>query len=111
MLAAMVEEALVDCGYQVVSAARISKARQLIQEQAFHAAVLDINIGNDVVYPIAALLHERNIPFVFASSARPNTLPREYANRPMLQKPYRLHELMETVAALLEGRRPAAAIA
>jgi DNA-binding response OmpR family regulator len=110
LVAAMIEEALVDSGYQVVCASRVSHALQLIQEQTFQAAVLDINIGNDVVYPVAALLQERNIPFVFASSVRADTLPVEYATRPMLEKPFRLRHLLETVATLLEGQGPAAAV-
>ncbi|HEX8471410.1 MAG TPA: response regulator, partial [Brevundimonas sp.] len=60
---------LEDCGAEIVGpAGSVSLAIQLIaQEAPIDAAVLDVNLGRERVFPVAETLNLRNIPFVFAT--------------------------------------------
>src|SRR3712207_954447 len=43
--------------------------------QSIDAAVLDINLRGDAVYPVADALRGRKVPFVFATGYDPATIP------------------------------------
>ena len=45
----------------------VERALELVDEQKPDAAVLDINLAGEKVYPLADILSERQIPFVFAT--------------------------------------------
>ena len=51
------------------------------------AAILDINLGGEMVFPLADLLQERRIPFVFAMGYDEWAIPEPYATLPRLDKP------------------------
>jgi DNA-binding response OmpR family regulator len=65
------------------------------------AAVLDVNLGGVMSYPVARELEARGIPFLFASGYDDWAVPAEWQHIPRLQKPYDLRELPEAVAVLL----------
>lgn len=52
-------------------AVRIAPALQLAQTEPLDAAVLDIDIAGEMVWPVADELHRRNIPFLFPFSLPP----------------------------------------
>lgn len=89
MLPAMLlEVALVDAGHDARKAARLPKAMELAQAEHFDAAVLDVNLAGERVFPLAALLREQGVPFMFASGYGEAGLPAEYCDCLVLQKPY-----------------------
>lgn len=100
-LAQMVEDALVGAGYDVACATRVTDALELIEARPIQAAVLDINIGRDLVFPVAALLQQHQVPFVFASSWGKDVLPAAYSDRPVLQKPYKVSQIPSLVTTML----------
>lgn len=51
------------------------------------AGILDINLDGNFVYPIADVLTERNIPFVFVTGYAADTIEPRYNHIPVLQKP------------------------
>ena len=116
-IAAVVTEALLDAGYLVFDARRIGDALEMLQTQTIGAAILDINIGDELVFPIASVLDERGIPYLFASGADGSIIPSQYAHRPHLRKPYRVRDaiallvrvLSPSPAATLAGSPPSAA--
>ena len=56
-------------GCEVVGpAARIAVAVRLAQSESVDAAVLDINIAGDMVWPVAEVLRRRGVPFIFLSA-------------------------------------------
>jgi CheY-like chemotaxis protein len=66
------------------------------------AAVLDIQIGSEEVWPCARRLSERGIPFLFVSALcgiRP--LPAPFADRPYLGKPLDRTRLRDALRKLL----------
>jgi CheY-like chemotaxis protein len=81
-------------------AATVSEALDRIETgDDFDAAILDVNIGGDKVFPVADLLIRRGVPFVFSTGYGPADLAQRYPGRPLLHKPYR----PEALATVLEG--------
>jgi len=67
----------------------------------FDAAVLDVNLGGDRVYPVADALSRRNVPFVFVTGYGTGVLPYEYAERPRLGKPFKMADLIDTLSSVV----------
>ena len=103
-LAMMLEDILMDAGYDVRKAARLPAALQLVQNEPFDVAILDINLAGKEVCPVADALSHLGVPFLFTSGYGHNGVPAEYRQRPMLQKPYNVEYLQQTLSALLQAR-------
>jgi CheY-like chemotaxis protein len=76
-------------GCEVVGpAARLSPALELAQSEALDAAVLDINIAGEMIWPVAERLQARGIPYLFLSAyPGKNIVPLIFAAAPYLLKP------------------------
>lgn len=57
------------------------------------AALLDIDLGGDMAYPVADAFRERRIPFIFVSGFGRNGIRGDYADIPLLDKPIVMHRL------------------
>ncbi|MGY4515835.1 response regulator [Lysobacter sp. HA18] len=57
-------------------------------------AILDINLAGETVFPVAAALEARRIPFVFWTAYESWTLPSEFRDRPRLAKPSSAEEAL-----------------
>jgi PAS domain S-box-containing protein len=53
----------------------------------FDCAILDLNLSGEPVYPVAASLVDRNIPFAFATGYGRESVDAKFAHVPVLQKP------------------------
>jgi PAS domain S-box-containing protein len=56
-------------------------------EEELDAAILDVNLGGESVYPVADMLHARGIPFVFMTGYGSASIDSRFAMVPVLQKP------------------------
>jgi CheY-like chemotaxis protein len=65
-----------------------------------HAAVLDINLRGDDVYPLAEELRRKRIPFVFATGYDQGSIPAQYADVPRCQKPLKASEIISALKSL-----------
>jgi CheY-like chemotaxis protein len=85
----MVEcDALSDLGYEVAGPfSRPPEALAAVREGGVAAAILDINLGGTLVYPVAEELAARGVPFVFVTGYGTESVDRRFANVPVLQKP------------------------
>ena len=104
MLVAMnIEDMLLDLGHEVAGlAGRLDAALQLAREAEFDLAMLDVNLAGEASFPVAEVLAERQIPFVFATGYGVRGVAEAYRDRPILQKPFRAIDLE---AALQAGAR------
>ena len=50
------------------------------------AAILDVNLDGESVYPVADALRERGIPFVFSSGHAREALPDRFRDMPLVDK-------------------------
>jgi DNA-binding response OmpR family regulator len=72
----------------------LARAHQMIgAETAVDGAILDVNLGGEKVFPIADLLRERGIPFVFVTGYDKSAIPPAYVNIPLCEKPFVALEL------------------
>ncbi|QNP45730.1 response regulator [Sphingomonas sediminicola] len=101
ILAMSVEDMIHELGCVVVGPAlSAADGEQLARTQALDAAVLDINMGESSSFAIATALHERAIPFGFATGYGRTGVPAEFASVPVLAKPYTGEALGEMLRRL-----------
>jgi CheY-like chemotaxis protein len=101
MIRMLLEDMLTDLGYGVVgSAGGLAEAVKLARDTDFDVAILDVNLNGDAVYPVADVLMERGVPFVFSTGYGERGLPEPYRDRPMLQKPFQMENLDQALAQL-----------
>ena len=101
MVAMLVEDMLIDLGFDVVGPAyRLSDGLLLAEREPIDMALLDVNLNGARSFPVAAVLTERGIPFVFATGYGLMGVQAEYPGVPVVSKPFtsaKLHEAFEKV--------------
>lgn len=102
LIAMMVEEMLVELGCEVVaSVARLAKAREAASAIEIDFAMLDVNLAGEAVFPVAEILRDREIPFLFSSGYGASGLPSEFADRHVLHKPFSQTDLEQKIELTL----------
>jgi FixJ family two-component response regulator len=81
----LLEDMLADLGYAVAGA----------------VAILDVNLDGEEIFPVADILAERGLPFVFVTGYGERVLPDRYRDRPTLQKPFQANQLDVALSGLL----------
>lgn len=95
IIAMEIEEVLGALGCVIAGpVGKLAAALQMAREGAFDAAILDVNLDGEMVFPVAAILLERRIPFAFASGYGKSSLPAEWHDTPDLGKPLCSEELI-----------------
>jgi CheY-like chemotaxis protein len=99
LVAALLEDMLAEFGCVLAgAAATVSEALTEIQTATeIDAAILDVNLGGEKVFPVADILVSRGVPIVFSTAYGPADLAERYPQARIIQKPYR----PEALAALL----------
>ena len=98
MVAMMVEDMLSDLGCVVVDVAgTVSRGLAFAgsTDVQIDGAVLDVNLGGEVVYPVAEALIARGVPFIFSTGYSMDGIKAKYADVPILAKPYERDTLEE----------------
>lgn len=102
-LARMVE----DSGAQVIGPApSVQAAMQLLDAHGCDAAVLDINLGNETVEPIAERLRALQLPFLFVTGyTAPPFMNEKFKDQPLLSKPVESSTFIGALRGLLRGSK------
>ena len=88
LVAMMIQEFLTEYGHAVVGPiGRASEALVAAKETDYDAAILDINLGDGMAYPVAEILAARGVPFVFVTGYEADTVDHRFSHVPVLQKP------------------------
>ena len=94
-----------DAGYAVAGFAQsVEAALAELGRQPIDAALLDINLQGELVYPVAHALAELGVPFVFVTAKPPSEIPEAYRNRLVVPKPYYDAALCAALASVLPPR-------
>lgn len=98
-----IESAIADMGWEVVGPAyRLADAMQLSEDASFDAALFDVNLNGEMSWPAAAIVQDRDIPFIFTTGYDNATvLPGRFAGHPIVSKPFRGAEIESALRALL----------
>ena len=98
----LLEDMLADLGYGVAAAVgTVAEASQVAASGDFNAAILDVNLDGQEIFPVADILAKRSLPFVFVTGYGERSLPDRYRDRPALQKPFQAEQLNAALADLL----------
>jgi CheY-like chemotaxis protein len=65
----------------------ISDARNVVLKTQVSAAILDVNLNGDLVYPLAEMLRQREIPFVFVTGYGAESIDPRFSDVQVLHKP------------------------
>lgn len=99
----LAEDMLADLGCtSITAAATVEQALELIDSHYFDAAMLDMNLNGDRTHVVADALAAKGVPFIFATGYVGRDMRGDYVDRPMLTKPYQLHQLVAILTGLLE---------
>lgn len=103
LVALHLEDVLTGMGHQVVgSCTRIEAAIAVARERNIDFAILDVNVAGRPSFPVADILRQRGIPFVFASGYGLEGLVDGYRNETALRKPYDLEELRQAITRIFQ---------
>jgi CheY-like chemotaxis protein len=89
-VAMLIEEMLEDLGCTVVASV-----------PEVDLAILDVNLAGERVFPVAEILRGRGVPFLFSTGYGASGLPEEFAQSPVLHKPFSESELQLKIALTL----------
>ena len=104
LVAMLVEDALLDAGFEVLGPARsVAEAMALLAAERPSAAVLDLNLGGETSLRVADELAARGIPFIVATGYGAAGLPPSHGKAPVLAKPYDPADLTAAVERLCQG--------
>ena len=108
LIALTLEQALVAQGCVVLGPfGGVEAALQAVQRDAPDLAILDVNLMGEKVYPVAAALEARHVPFLLATGYDgESALPREKPAWRICGKPYTPASLMQVLAEIA-GPAPA----
>jgi DNA-binding response OmpR family regulator len=104
LVAALAEDILLDAGCEVMLAMDLKEALVLAADERIELAILDVNLGAARSYPVAEILRKRAVPFIFATGYGRVGLDEAYRDTPVVQKPYRLHELIGCAEEAFKAR-------
>ena len=104
LIGMLLEDMLGDLGIKVIGVIpRVNEALAAVQREGFDLAILDVHLNGQAVFPVADVLIERGIPFVFATGYGERGLPEKYRGRPILQKPFAKEDLAKVIEQIGGG--------
>lgn len=102
LVSMLVEDILSDLGCQTIGpVAKIDQAIEAARTETFDVAFLDVNLAGHRVFPVADILAERGIPFIFVSGYGDQALEPPHENRPVVKKPFAPDALGTALVACL----------
>lgn len=100
-LASDLERALTSAGVKVLGPVpTCQEALDLLQTHEIEIAILDINLAGGDVFPVARALQARAVPIVFATGYDRGSLPDEFHDTPLWEKPFEVRVLVDVLPRL-----------
>jgi DNA-binding response OmpR family regulator len=106
LIAAELEASLEDAGYAVLGPyPRVGMAIKAIEGRPVDAAVLDVNVNGEMIFPLVETLEARGVPIVFCTGyADLQATLDDLHDHPRISKPASPETLIRIVGELLAGR-------
>jgi DNA-binding response OmpR family regulator len=73
----------------------------LREKRPIDAAVLDINLAGEMIFPLADALVERGVPFIFTTGYDIDTIPERLRGIPRIEKPAGPAQIIRELAAVV----------
>src|ERR1700753_3195575 len=105
-IALSIEDMLIELGHEVVDLAmRLPQGLALAKAAEFDLAILDVNLDGRMSFPIADVLNDRGVPYLFVTgygSAGIDLVHRR--GRIVIKKPFDLADLRSGITRLMSTR-------
>ena len=94
IIAMLLEDMLADLGHTVVGvASRLDSALVLARTAEADMAILDVNLSGEASFPVAQVLSDRGLPFMFATGYGALGIEAPFQDTLTLKKPFELADL------------------
>ena len=93
----------------VLPTTTVATALSTIVRYPFDAAILDVNVQNEWVFPVAHALAAAGVPFLFLTAYALESIPAEHRERPFFAKPHQPGTLLGALERMMDADRPASA--
>jgi DNA-binding response OmpR family regulator len=104
LIAMMLEDFLESLGHSVSATCEsVNDALAEADKGGFDLAILDVNLKGESVWPVAARLRAMQVPFVIATGGHVDPPPAEFANVPVIEKPYTVDRVTPAIEAAVAG--------
>jgi CheY-like chemotaxis protein len=102
LVAMLIETLLEDYGCCVVGpCSTVAKALEAALNETFDLALLDVNLRGEKVYPVAEVLTERHIPFLFLSGYGEEAIPPGRSGWKVCTKPFKGNDLVRMLSVAM----------
>lgn len=103
LAAEVVRDMLETSGCAVVGpVGRVDDALRLAEQEELDAAVLDVNLNGEWCFPVARMLRQRGVPFIFLTGYDDTAIiPAELRPARRLGKPILVQQLIEVLAEVI----------
>lgn len=106
LISMLIEDTLADIGCTVAGiASELDEAMSMVSSMSFDVAILDVNLNGARVYPVAEILSERQIPFVFSTGYGAKGVPEAFRRIPIVAKPFRDQDLKKALSEAVHRDR------
>jgi CheY-like chemotaxis protein len=93
---------LAELGHKVAGiASRVATALPLVDTLDFDFAILDVNLAGEMSFPVADMLAEKGVPYLFSTGYGRSGIIAAHAHRPVLSKPFSSGDLKSAIASAL----------
>jgi len=100
-VAMLIEDMVNELSYEIASVVpRLEDAMRLLDSDDFDVAMLDVHLNGKTVFPFAAELDKRGIPYLFATAYGGRGIPEEFQEHLVLEKPFGPLELGRALMTL-----------
>lgn len=107
LVAMMMNDLLEELDFAVTGPKQnLQEALAAARDEHFDAAILDVNVAGQTIYPVATALMARGVPFAFVTGYDATGIDPRFAGVPVLQKPVD-RERIAHVTSLLFAKEPA----
>lgn len=105
LVAMLMEQILREEGYELMGpVSTVAAALDILEDNPeIGAALLDVNLHDERVAPVAEALEGRGIPFAFVTGYHGSEIMNRYPDRPVLIKPFELSQMLSVVTGLLHS--------
>ena len=95
LIALDLEASLLATGCSILGPlATVEEALAAVSANDLDGALLDVNLGREMAYPVADALADRGVPFVFLTGYGRDILPERHLGRALVTKPFQPAELL-----------------
>ena len=107
MICLLLEDMLLEFGCEIIGpACDITRASDMARRHVgIDVAILDVNLAGQVVFPVAEILAERGVPFLFVTGMGADGLPAGWQDHPTVQKPMTVAQLAAALGHTLRDHR------